>query len=105
MSHAHILTSKIPQLVFVCAYRLTCRKFVRNVREVEKERDRIDKYNRADERSCKRGLEQMCGYYRDVGVRYENESAPAVVFDDCLDFTDYDILSRVPGGLCESSPA
>jgi hypothetical protein len=67
-------------------------KVVRNVREVEKERDRINKYNRADQQSCKRGLKQIYRYYRAVRVRYKNKFALAVVFNDCPDFTDYNIL-------------
>jgi hypothetical protein len=92
MSHSHILTSKIPQLVFVGAHWLTGREVVCDVREVEKEGERVDKDHGADERGGNMGFEQMRGDYRAVGMRDENKSAPAVVFDDCLDFTDYDIL-------------
>jgi hypothetical protein len=78
--------------VFVCAHWLTGREVVCDVREVEKEGDRVDKDHGADERGGNRGFEQMRGDYRSVRMRDENESALAVVFNDCLDFTDHDIL-------------
>lgn len=59
---------------------------------MEKERNGIDKYNVADEWSCKGGFEQMRGDYRAVRVRDEDESAPAVVLNDCMNFMDHDIL-------------
>lgn len=34
----------------------------------------------------------MRGDYGAVGMGDKYESAPAVVFDNCLDFTDHDIL-------------
>jgi hypothetical protein len=39
-----------------------------------------------------RGFEQIRGDYRAVRARDENEPAPAVGFDDSLDFTDHGIL-------------
>ena len=59
---------------------------------MEKEGDRVDKDYRADERGGDGGFEQMGGDYGAVRMRDENESAPTVVFDDCLDLTDHDIL-------------
>lgn len=64
---------------------------------MEKERNRIDKYNVADEWGGKGRFEQMRGDYRSVRVRDKDESAPTVALNDCLNFMDHDILleSRV----------